>query len=215
MITLRQQIKEMAAEADLTPQAVTLLQNFFLDMATSEEKKALDEWLHASEANDQFFDLLLEINFEGTGAGTIHLLTKLAKKQPFKISRFWKIVIGIVVLFLLDHFIWPHPISWLLSGGKEIRTTPLQIKVQTGDQARTFWMPDSTRVELLPYSTFIYPEWFRFAHKVELKGSARFDVRASIRPLHVRSGEVWLEIPYGTVTILSDSGKLVVQQLKQ
>src|SRR5262247_2337594 len=106
MSTKKQDIIEAAAKADLNPEIASLLRNFFLDLTTREEEEAIDKWLHSHKANDYFFDLLLEINHEGTGAGTIALITQLTQKLPKKVSRTRKIfritLWAIVLLLVLD-----------------------------------------------------------------------------------------------------------------
>ncbi|ULQ51743.1 hypothetical protein [Flavihumibacter fluvii] len=77
---LEQQIKEVPAYANITPRAVKLLHNFFVNIATDEEKNELDGWMHESNANDCLFDLLLEFDFKPTKIETIPMLRKLLSR---------------------------------------------------------------------------------------------------------------------------------------
>jgi hypothetical protein len=122
MSTIKQRIETVAADADLNPQAAALLNNFFLNLASQAEKNALDLWLNEREANSELFDLLLDVNKDGTGAGTMALLTLLTKKTPRKMSRFskisWLLILLILLVVLVDYLIPIHPINrWLY--GKE------------------------------------------------------------------------------------------------
>ena len=76
-LTREQQIQEVAAYATITPRALELLDKFFQEIATGEEKDEIDEWLHESGANDLLFDLLLESGDWGSKSETIHMLRKL------------------------------------------------------------------------------------------------------------------------------------------
>lgn len=201
--TLGDRIKEVAAYANLSQRASTLLQRFFLKVATEEELKELDDWMHESNANDQLFDLLLDLNRDGTGAGTIRLLTKLSKKEKYwpglepAVKIILSFVLGFLVLATLQYLIWP----------------PQPITVTTKDEAKTFWIHDSTRVDLMPHSQITYMSRFPFSREAKLTGSAKFKVKsAAIGAFHVQSGETWIEIPYGTVTVMADSSNLVIQQ---
>jgi ferric-dicitrate binding protein FerR (iron transport regulator) len=88
--------------------------------------------------------------------------------------------------------------------------------VASGDETKIVYLPDSTRVELMPHSKIGFPESFFWSEKqVELTGSAKFDVHPyGDYPLNVRSGNIWVEIPSGSLTLLNDNGNLVVQQHK-
>ncbi|ULQ51716.1 FecR domain-containing protein [Flavihumibacter fluvii] len=220
MNTLKQRIIDVGAYANVTPRAAELIQRFFLDLATQEEKDELDAWMNESQANETMFDLMIEANKGGTGPAFISVLMKVVKKAPPKpMSRRKKIILrslGVaLVVLLLDHFMPSHPLSRLVYGPKG--PDFVERTVETGAETKTVWLPDSSRVELLPHSKLGYPADFFWSQKrVELTGSAKFDVRASgDAPLRVRSGDVWVEIPFGTLTLLSDSGKLVVQQRTQ
>ena len=109
MSKISKELEQAAAVANLTQRAAHLLRNFFLNLATQEEKDELDIWMNASEANSYLFDLLLDTNREGTGAATMHLLVKMAKKEPRKGNIIAKIlgwgVVAIIVLTMIDIFI--------------------------------------------------------------------------------------------------------------
>jgi hypothetical protein len=204
--TLSDQIKEVAAYANLSQRASTLLQRFFLKVASEEELKELDDWMHESNANDQLFDLLLDLNRDGTGAGTIRLLTTLAKKPKYKwvpgpgVKLILFFILGFLVLGTLEYLIWP----------------PYPITVTTKEETKTFWMPDSSRVDLMPHSEFTYPSRFVIWREVRLTGSAVFKVQSDwIGALHIKSGENCIEIEYGLAKVLSDSSNLIIQQPHQ
>lgn len=217
MNTLKQRVIEVGAYANVTPRAADLIQRFFLDMATPAEKDELDAWLNESQANETMFDLMIEANKTGSGASFISLLRKVVKKDPPKpMSRRKKFIYGFlavtVVVLLLDHFMPTHPLSRLVYGPKG--PDFVERTVETGAETKIVWLPDSTRVELMPYSKIGFPESFFWSQKrVELTGSAKFDVRVyGDYPLNVRSGNIWVEIPFGSLTLLSDSGNLVVKR---
>jgi ferric-dicitrate binding protein FerR (iron transport regulator) len=154
-----------------------------LDVATQADKDELDEWMNESQANETLFDLMIEANKGGTGAASFHLLMKLVKKSPPKpMSRKKKFMLScllvVVVVLLLDHFMPSHPLSKLVYGPKGPNF--VERTVVTGDETKTVWLPDSSRVELLPHSKIGFPNDFFWSRKrVELTGSAKFDVRAS------------------------------------
>lgn len=76
-LTPEQKIREVAAYATITPQAIELLDKFFQDTATGPDKDEIDEWLHISPANDQLFELLVLLNIEPAEPGTISRVKKL------------------------------------------------------------------------------------------------------------------------------------------
>ena len=80
MNTLNDQIEEVAQYANLTPEAAELLKRFFLKVTTDAENQQLDDWINECPANDQLFDLLLDLNRDGTGAATMYLLKTYTKK---------------------------------------------------------------------------------------------------------------------------------------
>lgn len=216
MNTLKQQIKEVADHANLTPRVAALIQNFFLEVASQEEKDELDEWMNESPANDRFFDMMLEANKDGTGAGSLSLLRKLVKKPKPKVNRWrkytWRTVLALFVLVLVDHFIPSRPLSVLILG--PLDTNFITDSVETRDESKTIWLSDSTRVDLLPHSKLGYPNnFFYYPRRVALTGSAKFYVPSSKEgPLGVGSGKVWMEIEEGVVTLLSEDGNIVVQK---
>ena len=74
----------MAAYATITPRAIELLDKFFQEIATGDEKNEIDEWLHESGANDLLFDLLLELGDWGSKSETIPMLRKLISQADTK-----------------------------------------------------------------------------------------------------------------------------------
>lgn len=219
MNTLKQRIMDVGAYANVTPRAADLIQRFFLDMATQEEKDELDAWMNESQANETFFDLMIEANKGGTGPAYISVLMKVVKKAPPKpMSRRKKFILGFLlvafVVLMLDHFMPTHPLSRLIYGPKGPNF--VEREVASGDETKIVYLPDSTRVELMPHSKIGFPKSFFWSEKqVELTGSAKFDVHPyGDYPLNVRSGNIWVEIPSGSLTLLNDNGNLVVQQHK-
>jgi len=75
--TREQHIQELAAYSTITPYAIELLDKFFQNKATAEERNELDQWLQESGAYNQLFDLLLELDFKHTPIATISLLRRL------------------------------------------------------------------------------------------------------------------------------------------
>lgn len=208
MTTYKARIEALAAKADFSPRAAYLLKNFFLDLTTQEEEDELDLWMNESEANGEMFDLLIEVNADGTGAGTIALLHKLGREKTKKKFKFHKgIWIGILVILgvsTLDHFLPKHPIASFLSGGKEIRDFGFfDITVETGEETKQIWLYDSTLVELLPHSKIVYPpQFYPHSREIELTGAAKFTVaKWKGEPLRVETGKVWMTCPEGVFTL--------------
>ena len=218
MNTLKQRIIDVGAHANVTPRAAELIQKFFLDLATQDDKDELDAWMNESQANETMFDLMIEANKGGTGAAFLSLLMKVTKKAPRKpMSRRRKyiyrgLLVALVVL-LLDHFMPTHPLSRLIYGPKGPNF--VERTVETGDETKIVYLPDSSRVELMPHSKIGFPNSFFWSEKrVELTGSAKFDVRVyGDYPFMVRSGDIWLETHSGSFTILNESGKMVLKQV--
>jgi ferric-dicitrate binding protein FerR (iron transport regulator) len=182
MTTINDQLKLAATHADLSPDAAQLLQDFFLKLATPQQKDQLDAWLNQSEANSHFFDLLLEVNREGTGASTLQVLNKYKRKPKRKVNWVKRILLYPVYAFLLlsavDAF-WPGgPFKQWLKGKTFSEINWTRITLSTQDQSKLIYLSDSTLVELSPNSTLIYPaEFDPLERVVTLKGSARFVVR--------------------------------------
>ncbi|KIC91319.1 FecR domain-containing protein [Flavihumibacter solisilvae] len=221
MSTLKEQIKEVAKHANLTPRAADLLGRFFLKVTTDEESQELDDWMHESPANDQLFDLMLEFNKDGTGAAYLRLLNKVTKKPKVK-RRFgvgsWIlfILLGSFGIFWIETFIPSRPLSTLFMGSME--TSFIDLTAETGDTTKTVWLFDSTRIELLPHSKLEYPNDFpKKPRRVRLTGSAKFYVHKEKKPLWVGtiSGNLGLEIHEGVVTLLAEGGNITVQDKQQ
>ena len=60
MIELMQKISRATERSTYKPRIAYLLQRMHLHVATDQESEELDEWIHASEINDQLFDLFLD-----------------------------------------------------------------------------------------------------------------------------------------------------------
>ena len=60
MIELMQKISRATERSTYNPRIAYLLQRMHLHVATDQESEELDEWIHASEINDQLFDLFLD-----------------------------------------------------------------------------------------------------------------------------------------------------------
>ncbi|ULQ51718.1 hypothetical protein [Flavihumibacter fluvii] len=67
--------------ATITPHSIELLDKFFQHTVTAEEMDELDEWLQESAANDQLFNLLLELDFKQTSIESIPMLSKLLSRE--------------------------------------------------------------------------------------------------------------------------------------
>jgi ferric-dicitrate binding protein FerR (iron transport regulator) len=216
MNTLKQQIIDVAAYCNITPRMATVLQRFFLEIVAKEEEKELNDWINERIEHDQLFDLLCQVNKDGTGAGTMHMLIKLANKPAIQRSRREKIlkriIQAVVVIFLWDTLSDSHPISALIFGPDGPNF--VSKTVEAGDEMKTVWLYDSTRVDLHPHSKIGYAgSYFSHNRKVQLWGSATFYVQASADgPLKIKSGsDCWLEFKKGTFTVLSDSTHPVVK----
>ncbi len=211
MSKISKELEQAATVANLTPRAAHLLRNFFLKLATQEEKDELDIWMNESEANSHLFDLLLDANIDGTGAGTMHLLIKKAKKEPRKRNIIFKIlgwgVVAIIVLTMIDIFIPGRIVSRLTTNDELKQISWKKITVETGDQPKTIWLADSTRVDLMPHSSMYFPEDFYFYDRlVKLKGSAKFDVRYMNRePFRVELEGVYAQSVKGAFSLQNDS----------
>ena len=182
MTTINDQLKLAATNADLNPDAAQLLQDFFLKLATPQQKDQLDAWLNQSEANSHFFDLLLELNREGTGASTLQVLQQYKRKPEQKINWVKRILLYLLYAFLIlsavDAFLPTGPFKQMLKGKSLAEITWTRTTLSTQDHSKTIYLSDSTLVELLPQSTLIYPEELNPRERlVILKGSARFIVR--------------------------------------
>lgn len=182
MITTNDQLKQAAMNADLSPGAAKLLQDFFLKLATPQQKEELDAWLNHSEANSYLFDLLLEFNRDGTTEGILRLLNNHQKKskQPvIWIKRFMiSGLIGFVLISLLDVVFPVAPIRQWLNGKPFFKIQWTRSSIQTQDQSKFFYLSDSTLVELLPNSRLLFPAELDYYNRtVWLKGDARFVVK--------------------------------------
>ena len=218
MSKMSEQLKQAATYADLNPRAAELLRNFFLNTATQAEKDELDIWMMASEANDHLFNLLVEVNRFGTGAGTLHLLVKMAQKTPRKKNRvrqvFGWLVLAFLVVTVVDLVIPGRIISSLFTD-RPLKSPGFGKKtVVTQASPQVIWLADSTRVELQPYSSLTFPNDFYIDERiVTLKGSARFDVRYEDRePFRVNTGSTFAETPDGAFLVQQDtaSGRIVL-----
>lgn len=182
MTTLKDQLKLAATQADLHPEAAQLLQDFFLKLATPQQKDALDVWLNEREANSHFFDLLLELNREGTGASTLQVLNQYKRKEKRKVNWIKRILLYLLYAFLIlsavDAFLPTGPFKQWWRGKSFSEITWTRLTVSTQEQSKIIYLSDSSLVELLPHSTLIFPEELdRFQRHVILKGSARFEIR--------------------------------------
>ena len=181
MNTLKQRIIDVGAYANVTPRAAELIQKFFLDLATQADKDELDAWMNESQANETMFDLMIEANKGGTGAAFISLLMKVTKKDPPKpksrVKKYiYRSLLVVVVVLLLDEIMPTHPLTRLMYGPKGPNF--VERTVETGDETKIVYLPDSSRVELMPHSKIGFPNSFFWSPKrVELTGSAKFDVR--------------------------------------
>jgi ferric-dicitrate binding protein FerR (iron transport regulator) len=216
MNTIKQQLEYTASFADLTPRIASLLQRFFLDMATKDEELEIDEWMNASKGNESLFDLLVEVNRNGTGAGSMALLMKLAKRTPRKPSRLkkylWLAFWVILAILFLDYFIPGHPLSRLFYGSKPADRTLTLTTVTTTDSLKTIWLPDSTRVDLMPHSSASFPNDLSWqTRKLTLNGDARVTVRAAdSKPFELQAGPHVYSTNKAT-TIQYEHGKLTVE----
>ncbi|ULQ51954.1 FecR domain-containing protein [Flavihumibacter fluvii] len=219
MISYKEQIEAVAPYANLNLRASGIIQRFFLEVATQAEKDELDEWLNESEANERLFDLLIMATRGGVGAGILKLINDLTKKEPVKRSRLkrWlgRIALGLLLLLVVDYLIPTHPLSKLVLGedGMDFVSTT----VEAGDSTRVVWLyPESTRVELQPHSKLGYSKntyWYK--RQVQVWGSASFNIAPSKEgPFKVKSGKMWISLPQGAFTLLSDGVSPVVLQRK-
>lgn len=217
MSSLTEEIKAVAAYANTGPKAIELLQKYFLEVATKQDKDELDEWIEESEANERLFDLMLMVNPNGMGSGVMKMLYEIADKVPEKKSR-WKwwrnrIAIAIVMLLFLDYVIPSRPLTRLFfgKGGIDFVSTT----VEAGDSVRVVWMyPESTRVVLQPHAKIGYSKnLYWHERNMRLWGNARFDVAPSKEgPLKLRAGSMFIELPEGSFTIAGDSVHPIIQK---
>jgi len=182
MKTLKQRLEETAVSADLNPRISQILRDFFLKLATQSDKDELDLWLNATDANSEFFDLLLEANNEGTNTATIALIIKYTKKPARKKNWFkrilWGLLVFSLVMFLINHLLPSHPMDDFLSNTKFGETTLALDSVSTGATGKTVWLADSTRIDLGPGSKIRFPNelsWHR--RKVQVFGQATIYMR--------------------------------------
>lgn len=216
MITYKQRIKEAAAKADLTPRAVNLLNSFFMEHSTKEERDELDIWMNESEANSNFFDLMVEVNMNGVGISSLALMMKLAKREPRKKSKYRRyIYIGLLVLLgivILDQVIPSHPVHKLIFGNNPPKHDLLKVTVSTDGESKTMLLPDSSSVEILPHSSIRYQEDFYWGGRlVEVTGSAIFKVRKNNDlPFRVELGDAAVETTRDAI-IRGEGGKLTVE----
>lgn len=218
MKTFKQRIEEAAVSADLNPRISQILRDFFLKVATQADKDELDQWLNATEANSEFFDLLLEANNEGTNTATIALIIKHTKNPARKkswIKRIlWGLLVFYLVLLLINHLLPSHPMDETLTGSKFGEIALGLDSVSTGATGKTVWLFDSTRVELGPGSKIRYPNelsWHR--RKIQVFGQATIYMR------HKRFDEFL--VVYGKIEerfnedyqVTCDSTKLIIQPL--
>lgn len=218
MKTLKQQLEDAAVSADLNPRASQLLRDFFLKVATKADKDELDQWLNASDANSDFFDLLLEANNEGTNTAAIALIIKYTKKPIRKKSWLkrilWALLGFSLVMLLINHLLPSHPMDDFLSGAKFGESTLGLDSVSTGTTGKTVWLVDSTRVDLGPGSKIRYPNelaWHR--RKIQVFGQATIYMQR-------KTFDDFLVV-YGNIEerfnkdyrITCDSTKLIIQPL--
>jgi len=218
MKTLKQRLEEAAVAADLNPRVSQILRDFFLKLATQSDKDELDQWLNATDANSEFFDLLLEANNEGTNTATIALIIKYTKKPARKKSWFkrilWGLLVFSLVMFLLNHLLPSHPMDNFLSNTKFGETTLGLDSVSTGATGKTVWLADSTRVDLAPNSKIRYPNelsWHR--RKVQVFGQATLYIRPKkFDSFLVVYGDIQQHFN-SNLRITCDSAKLILQPL--
>lgn len=213
-----QKVKQAAAYADLTPQIAIQLKNLFLRLVDQDTPNDIDDWMHASTANENLFDLLCVVNREGTGAPYMEMLVRIAKRRanPLYIYRQALLVGVLAILFilLLDYFIPSHPISRLVYGAHPADRTLDQNMVSTDTESRTIWLADSTKIELQPHSMARYPNDLSWStRKVKIIGSAIITVRGSFdEPFQLVAGEYKFET-YKDVVIRYENNKLTVEAL--
>ncbi len=215
MSTLKHRLKEAAAQVELTPELSGILQRFFLEHSTRADRNRLDEWINESSANDHFFDLLLELGGDGTGAATIATLRKYTQKPPRKTSRFrkwaWRITGIVLLVLLLDHFMPSHPLSRLVKGRDVQNPSYSKTVVQTAGDTKTLWLPDSSRIVLLPHSSVGFREAvFIDVRSMEFNGSGRFEVRNNTWPLETDLNGWTLKVQQGSFEVASSGDTIRV-----
>ncbi|MBZ5857586.1 FecR domain-containing protein [Flavihumibacter profundi] len=214
MISYKEQIEAVAPYANLNQRASAIIQHFFLEIATQEEKDELDEWLNESEANERLFDLLISATRGGVGAGIIKLINDHTKKEPKKRSRSGKIFriagIGLLIILAIDQLVPLTPLRhWMQQVDGIDKVNKIE---EASGESRIIKLSDGTRVELHPHSKLGYStKWYWYDRKVWLWGSASFEIAASKDgPFKVKSGKMSIELPEGPVTVLGDSVNPVV-----
>lgn len=213
-----QKFKQAAMYADLTPKIAFQLKNLFLHLVDQDEQNDIDDWLHASAANDHFFDLLCVINKDGTGGPYMEMLVKMAKRRANPLYKYRDaLLIGllaILVILLLDYFIPTHPLSTLVYGAHPADRTLDQTTITTDKEGRTIWLSDSTKVELQPHSMARYPNELSWTNRMlKIIGSATVTVRGSFdEPFQLVAGEYKFET-YKNVVIRYENDKLTVEAL--
>jgi hypothetical protein len=72
-------------------------------------------------------------------------------------SRFskisWLVILLILLVVLVDYLIPMHPINRWLYGKENGDPNIGAVIVTTADETKTIWLPDSTRIDLLPHSS--------------------------------------------------------------
>jgi ferric-dicitrate binding protein FerR (iron transport regulator) len=213
-----QKVKQAATYADLTPQIAVQLKNMFLHLEDENKPNDIDEWMHASTANENLFDLLCVVNREGTGAPYMEMLVRMAKKRANPLYQYRKtVLVGLIVILIilvLDFIIPAHPLSRLVYGDHPADRTLDQTTVTTAAEGRTIWLDDSTRIDLGPHSMARYPNELSWStRKLKITGTATVTVRGSVdQPFRLVAGEYKFET-YKDAVIRYENDKLTVEAL--
>lgn len=213
-----QKVKQAAAYADLTPRIAFQLKNLFLHLVDQDTPNDIDDWMHASTANENLFDLLCVVNREGTGAPYMEMLVRMAKRRanPLYIYRQALLigVLAILFILLLDFIIPSHPLSRMVYGANPADRMLDLTTVTTTTESQTFWLADSTKIELQPHSMVRYPNELSWSNRmVKIAGSAIITVRGLIdKPFQVEAGDYKIKI-YRDAMIRYENDKLTVEAL--
>lgn len=211
-------VRQAAKHADLNPHIANQLRDFFLHLADQDEQNDIDDWMHASPANDHLFDLLCVANKDGTGEPYMNMILKMAKQRVNPLYRYRQAVIigllSIIVILLLDYFIPTHPLSRLVYGTNPADRTLDQTTVTTDTEARTIWLADSTRIELQPHSMARYPNELSWSNRMlKISGTATVMIKGSVEtPFRLMAGDFKVET-YNDALIRYENNKLTLEAL--
>lgn len=211
-------VRQAAKHADLNPHIANQLRNLFLNLTDPDEQNNIDEWLHASAANDHLFDMLCVANKDGTGEPYMDMITKMAKRRVNPFYRYWHLIkvglLAIIAILMLDYFIPTHPLSRLVYGADPSERMLDQTTVTTDAEARTIWLADSTRIDLQPYSMARYPNELSWAsRRLTISGSATIAVRGSLEtPFKLEVGDYTIQT-YKDALIRCENNKLTLEAL--